>query len=294
MDDNQKMLIVGATGFLGQTLCDLAPSAWQCVPASRQGEGHVYIDLTDEKAIFAAIETVRPRWVINTAAMTSVDGCERDPGLARAIHVGGTEHLVRACEQVGCGLITLSTNYVFEGTLGQYGEQDAPYPPNVYGQSKLDGEAIALQARCPHIVIRTAVLYGYRAKCRPNFVTWVIGALAQGEAIRVVTDEWSNPTYVDDLAQFILSLCDSKFQGLVHFGGPDFMTRFEMVERICDRFDFDRSLVSPVTSADFGQPAKRPLRAGLKTDLASQISSVVPTDFDSALAKIQKNYPIEN
>lgn len=284
---NNKLLIVGATGFLGRILCDLVSDDWVAIPASRNGDGHIPFDLTDEDSVVSAIMSERPRWVINTAAMTSVDGCEREPHLARAIHVGGTEHLVRACEMVGCGLITLSTNYVFDGEAGLYDEQAEAHPPNVYGQSKLEGEVIVAQANCPHIVIRTAVLYGYHADCRSNFVTWAMGALEKGEAIRVVTDEWTNPTYVNDLALFILRLCTSNFQGLVHFGGRDFLTRFEMVERICAVLGYDIGLVTPITSAEFGQPAKRPLRAGLNTNLAAQLSSVTPVGFDDALAQIQ-------
>lgn len=284
---NDKLLIVGATGFLGRTLMDVASKDWSVVPASRTGAEHTHLDITDHASVVAAIEAVRPRWVINAAAMTSVDGCEREPNLARAVHVEGTRYLVEACEQSGCGLITLSTNYVFDGELGFYDEQSEARPPNVYGQTKLEGERIVTQAQCPHIVIRTAVLYGYRANCRPNFVTWAMGALEKGEAIRVVTDEWTNPTYIDDLAEFILSLCGSNFNGLVHFGGRDFLTRFEMVQRICTVLGYDCNLVTPITSEAFGQPAKRPLRAGLKTDLAAQLSSVKPVAFDDALTQIQ-------
>lgn len=290
MTEKNKMLIVGATGFLGRTLCDLSVSKWAGVPASRNGDGHVALELTDAASVESAILSVRPQWVVNTAAMTSVDGCERDPDMAQAVHVAGTEHLVRACEKAECGLVTVSTNYVFDGEEDIYDEKDAPNPVNVYGQSKLDGEIITGQASCRHIVVRTAVLYGHRSGCRPNFVTWAIGALNKGEPIRVVTDEWANPTYIDDLGQFILDICEGDFQGVVHYGGRDFLTRFEMVERICEVFGFDRGLVTPITSAEFGQPAKRPLRAGLCTDLASQLSPLQAIGFDDSLVEIQKAF----
>ncbi len=289
MAANDTLLVVGATGFLGRTICELSPDAWTCVPASRHGVGHTSIHLTDEASVMDAVMAVRPRWVINTAAMTSVDGCERDPDLAYAVHVDGTRHLVRACERAGSGLVTLSTNYVFDGAAGIYHERDEAHPLNVYGQSKLESERVVALANCPHIVIRTAVLYGYRADCRPNFVTWALGALDKGETIRVVTDEWTNPTYIDDLAMFIFELCQSNFQGLVHFGGRDFLSRFEMVERMCAVFNYDLGLVTPVTSAEFKQPAKRPLRAGLCMDLAGQLSSLISQKFDDTLMEIQKH-----
>jgi dTDP-4-dehydrorhamnose reductase len=290
MVEDNKLLIVGATGFLGRTLCELASQEWTCVAASRNGDGHIGIDLTDASSVTSAVMDVRPRWVINTAAMTSVDGCERDPDMAHLIHVDGTQHLVRACEMAGCGLVTLSTNYVFDGGAGLYDEIDEANPPNVYGQSKLEGEGVVARANCPGIVIRTAVLYGHRIGCRPNFVTWAMSALEKGEPIRVVTDEWTNPTYIDDLDLFILEMCHSDYQGLVHFGGRDFLSRFEMVERICAIMGYDPHLVAPITSDEFGQPAKRPLRAGLRTGLATRLSHIKPMGFDDSLVEIQKIY----
>ena len=287
---NNRLLIIGASGFLGHALCDMPGYEWVRVAASRNGD-HRVVDLTKPDQVLAVVEDVEPKWVINTAAMTSVDGCEHDPDLARAVHVGGTRNLVQACEQTGCGLVNLSTNYVFDGKDGPYGEQDRAQSANVYGQTKLEGETIVLNANCPGIVVRPAVLYGFHPGCRPNFVTWAIAALAQGEAIRVVTDEWANPTLVDELAQFILSLCRTDFQGVVHFAGADFLTRFEMVRQICTVFGFDFGLVSPITSAEFGQPAERPLRAGLKIDLAKTLCDIIPASFVDNLKRLKDVVP---
>lgn len=283
-----KLLIVGASGFLGRTLCALPDCGFARIPASRSGSGHLRVDLTRPESIAEAVTAVRPRWVINTAAMTSVDGCEQDPEGARAAHVDGTRHLVRACEKAGCGLVFLSTNYVFDGLGGPYGERDVPHPINVYGQTKLDGEAVVENADCPGIVVRTAVLYGHRPGCRLNFVTWAVQALARGQAIRVVNDEWANPTCVEELAAFLLAVCRTDFRGVVHFAGRDFLSRFEMVARICAVFGFDPGLVTPVTSAEFGQPARRPLRAGLRIDLARSLCDVAPAGFDDHLRHLAR------
>ena len=167
---NNRLLIVGASGFLGHALCDVSCDDWERIPASRSGQkGHLVVDLTQPTLVHEVVAQVRPRWVINSAAMTSVDGCERNPALAHAIHVDGTRNLVQACERVGCGLVNLSTNYVFDGKKGPYAEVDEAHPVNVYGQTKLESEVILLNALCPGIVVRTAVLYGFHPSCRPNF-----------------------------------------------------------------------------------------------------------------------------
>ena len=285
---NNRLLIVGASGFLGHALCDVSCDDWERTPASRSGQkGHLVVDLTQPVSVHEVVAQVRPRWVINSAAMTSVDGCEQNSVLARAIHVDGTRNLVQACERVGCGLVNLSTNYVFDGKKGPYAEADEAHPVNVYGQTKLESEVILLNALCPGIVVRTAVLYGFHPSCRPNFVTWAISALAGREAIRVVTDEWANPTFVDELAAFILKLCRTDFRGVVHFGGADFLTRLEMVEQICAVMGLDFSLVSDITSAEFGRLAQRPLRAGLTTALARTLCDIVPASFEHNLRQLK-------
>ena len=282
------VLIVGASGFLGRALCDVPFQGLRRVPAARRprpphpGPDGLRVDLTDAASVVRAVSRARPDWVINAAAEAGVDRCERHPEAARRVNVCGTRNLVRACEDAGAGLVTVSTNYVFDGRAGPYAETDPTHPLNVYGRTKLDAEAVVLDSPCQGLVVRTAVLYGYRAGCRPNFVTWALESLLRGETIRVVTDEWANPTCVDELAVFLLGLCSGDFRGVIHFAGPEFMSRYEMVERICRCFDLDAGLVAPVTSEALGQIATRPPGAGLKIDLARE-------RFDPALRSFSEN-----
>ncbi len=286
-----RMLVVGASGFLGRALCDLPVEGFERIPASRSGERHVRIDVTDADSVHRVIQDVRPAWVVNTAAMTSVDGCEHDPKEAFRVHVQGTRHLAEACEGADAALVTLSTNYVFDGRTGPYAESAPTVPMNVYGRTKLESESVALDGTCRGIVVRTAVLYGYRPHCRPNFVTWATQALLAGTPIRVVTDEWANPTRVDELARFILALCRTDFDGIVHFGGLDFLTRYEMIRTMCKRFDLNPDMVTPVRSSELKQAAPRPIRAGLKVDLAGSVCPVRMVSFDANLQELSRDYP---
>ncbi len=293
-EGGDRVLVVGASGFLGRALCDVSDQDLLRIPTVRSvssaypGPVDHMVDITDPEQVDRVVETVRPAWVINAAAETGVDRCEEDPDRAYRVHVEATENLARACERAGSGLVFMSTNYVFDGTQGLYGESDTPNPLGVYGRSKLEGEARVLEASCPGIVIRTAVLYGYREGCRPNFVTWAAGALARREPIRVVTDEWANPTLVDELASFILGLCRRGFNGVVHFAGADFLSRFDMVEQVCHRFGLDLGLVTPVTSSELAQKARRPPRAGLRIDLARTVTDESIGSFRDNLRRLPR------
>jgi dTDP-4-dehydrorhamnose reductase len=282
------ILVTGATGFLGRTLCRLRPEGVRLVPASRSGEGHIRLDLTDSESVLRAVEEAAPECVIHTAAFTSVDGCEADPEAARRVHVDGTRALVEACEKSGAYLIALSSNYVFDGRSGPYAEEDAPNPLNVYGSTKLEAERIVIESEIPAAIVRTAVLYG-ASDGRPDFVTWAATELALKNAIRVVTDEWSNPTSVDELANSLLYLNTPRgrrHRGLIHLAGVDFMTRYEMVEAIAEAFGLDTENVHPVTSADLAQKAERPLRAGLRTDLAETLIPGPRESFKESLKAV--------
>lgn len=265
-----RILVIGATGFLGRGLTE---SGSEMVPAAREPEdttGWVRVDLEDSPTVERALDEVDPAWVVNTAAVTSVDGCEKDPALARRIHVDAVSKLAQACGERRIRLLQLSTNYVFDGEAGPYGEEDEAHPLSVYGRTKLEGEAVAL-SECEACVVRTAVLFGFQSGVRPNFVTWALSALQEGESIQVVTDEWANPTWLPDLVTSIRGLTEKGATGVVHVAGRDYLTRYEMVEALCDVFGLRSDLVKPVRSADLGQAARRPLRAGLRTDRVDRL-----------------------
>jgi len=280
--EQRPTLIVGATGSLGTRLMTLVPGA---VGTSRSGSSHETLDITDPEQVSGVVGRLEPSCVINTAAMTSVDGCEHDPETATRIHVDGTANLVSVCESAGSRLIHLSTNYVFDGADGPYAEEDSTNPLSVYGRTKLESEEIVHQGSCAGLVLRTAVFYGPEGE-RPNFVTWAIGELAQNKEIRVVTDEWANPTYVPDLAEAIHQLTAEGTEGVLHLAGPDYFTRYEMVMTCCDVLRLDRALVHPIQSADLGQDAARPPRAGLKTDAIRAIVGEVFRPFAENLQRL--------
>lgn len=263
MNGEAKVLVIGGNGSLGRELLRILPNA---IGTSRGGGDHHALDITDAGQVQNLVERVGPACVVNTAAMTSVDGCERDPDGARLVHVDATRHLVDACCRGGSRLIHFSTNYVFDGRSGPYSEDDPTNPLGVYGQTKLESESIVLDSDLQGVVVRTAVFYGPE-NGKPNFLTWALRELVLGHPIRIVTDEWANPTYVPDLAEAVARIVsDARIAGCFHGAGPDYFTRYEMIVALCETFGLDQDLVTPVRGEDLGQAAARPKRAGLVTD----------------------------
>jgi dTDP-4-dehydrorhamnose reductase len=287
-------LITGCNGLLGQKIAQIAWNGWKIVgvdlheSAVTPGIQYRRLDITAEQAVSQLIEETKPDWVINTASVTNVDRCEAAKELAWQVNVKGAENVALACQKIGSKMIHISSDYVFDGKNGPYSEEDPTNPLSWYGKTKLEGEQITLSRSPENIVLRTMVLYGYEPAVRPNFVTWVINSLQTGKAIRVVADQWGNPTYADNLAEALLKLCVSGAAGLFHFAGGEFLSRWEMATEITQKFDLNAELITPIATSELNQSAPRPLRSGLKTEKIEKLLGIKPLSFQEGLNRMAK------
>jgi dTDP-4-dehydrorhamnose reductase len=276
----ETLLITGSNGLLGTKLLELCLDRQdlRVIGVSRQPCSNPFLgdfdfhqlDLSDASATRQLFAQLHPTLVIHTAAMTDVDGCERQPDAAWHANVTAAEAVAEACRAVDAHLVHLSTEYVFDGTAGPYREADPTHPISVYGRSKLASEA-AVQARLPAAAIgRTTVLYGWAPNVRPNFVTWLVGELRAGRSVRVVDDQVGSPTLADNLAEMCLALAQGRASGIFNTVGANRLDRFQFARLAAEVFELDPSLISPVTTASLNQAAPRPLRAGLLMDKLRQ------------------------
>ncbi len=237
------------------------------------------LDVKDRDALKSAVMAAMPSVIINCAAATNVDGCETDRRTAWELNVTLPETLTRLARILESHLVHVSTDYVFDGAKGPYTESAIPHPINYYGKSKLAGENVCLSGNAAVSIVRTNVLYGYDPK-RPDFVRWVLDACESKTPIRVVNDQFSNPTLVDDLADAITRIVLRRRLGLYHVGGADYCDRYSFAVKIAEFFKTDASVISPVSTAELGQAARRPLRGGLvslkaETDLSMKMSTIL-------------------
>ncbi len=265
-----RLLLVGEVGQLGWELrrC-LAPlGELLAVDIPR-------FDLQNTAHIQALMRAVRPQVVVNAAAYTAVDRAEDEPEAALAINGTGPGFLAQEAEALGALLIHYSTDYVFDGTKGSpYLEEDRPNPLNVYGETKLAGEAAIQETGCAHLILRTSWVYSLRGS---SFVTKVLGWAEQNPILRVVDDQISNPTWCRMLAEITgLLLAEARQdpagwldgrQGVYHLAGWGKASRLDWAKAILkyDPHPETRQAkdVLPAKTADFPTPAGRPLYSAL-------------------------------
>lgn len=244
------------------------------------------IDVRDKNVLKETIMKSQPEVIINLAAMTNVDKCESDKQTCWDVNVTLVENLARLARIVDARMVHVSTDYVFDGQKGPYAETAVPHPISYYGKSKLAGENACIVGSMQAAVVRTNVVYGPFVE-RPDFVRWVIDALESRTPIRVVNDQYSNPTYVDDISESILRIIQKRRYGIYHVGGADYCSRYEFALRIAEFFRADPSNISPVTTAELKQPARRPLKGGLITLKAETDLGMKMRGIESGLSTIR-------
>lgn len=258
-----RVLIIGASGQLGQAVqaaCgpehDL--TAW----------GHGDADVT-QPGLVAQIAQLGPEVVINCAAWTNVDGAEQAPDAAFAVNALGVHHLARACAQVGARLVHVSTNEVFAGTSGRfYYEYETPAPASVYARSKAAGELAASRALARLTIVRVAWLFGPGGN---NFPSKIVAAADRHGALKVVDDEFGNPTYAPDVAAAIFALVEREQDGIFHLVNHGYASRFEFAQAVLQATGRGDVPLARIKSVEWPRPAPPPPHAVLVNQAAAAL-----------------------
>lgn len=285
----KKILITGSKGQLGNSLGKVFKSRYDLVSTSRTKPNkntNYFLDITNSLLVKDMVSAISPDIIINLAALTNVDLCESNPDLAHAINFQGVKNLVNVFKGP---IIHLSTDYVFDGKLGQYKENDITNPINVYGVTKYKAEKILLEKSKESLVIRTNVLYDYQSKAKSSFLNWVVDSLKRGEKIKVVDDQFNNPTWTDSISVVVDRAIKADLNGLIHWGDFDWISRYDFANKIADKFNLQSNLIEPIKTEELNQVAPRPLNGGLDTTLAQDLLRLEPPQIDDCLNQIIEN-----
>jgi dTDP-4-dehydrorhamnose reductase len=278
-----KALITGASGQLGRALVACAPDriALRALPSA-------VLDITDRATVEAAIRDYSPDLVINAAAYTKVDAAETMPDFAERVNHLAVVNLAQATQQNGARLIQISTDFVFDGMAPHAYRPDAPTAPlNIYGKTKLAGEAAAGPAA---LIVRTSWLYSAYGN---NFVATMLRLMREKSTLRVVDDQIGTPTSAHALAEAIWDLSATDRTGILHYSDSGVASWYDFAVAIMEEAVaiglLERPVeVLPIPASEYPTPAKRPHFSVLdKRDTIAAIGRV-PAHWRANLRDILK------
>lgn len=289
-----KLLIIGASGVLGSRLYnDAIKKKWNTLGTycSHDFEGLFYLDVRDKSSMEKIFKFFKPEFVVMAGGITDVDLSALKPKLATDVNIRGTVSLVKKAKEYGAKLVYTSTDYVFDGKSGPYKEDDKTNPINMYGRTKLEAEHIVKANLKDFLIVRTSQLYGVDHIGR-NFIVKIINSIRRNKKIQAADDFYSTPTYSGLLSEMIIRLIEENSSGLYHGAGPEFLSRFEYVNKVLDVFGADKTLIRRVRLKDLTLGAVRPGKCGLKIDKILKEIRISPCDCREGLTDLKKEMVI--
>lgn len=246
---------------------------------------YVQMDITDAESIRNVFNEYRPDAVIHAAAEAQPDTCELHREQADLVNTKATGFLLDAAQKHNSFFTYVSTDFVFPGTGGPYREEDETDPVNYYGLTKLRSEELVRHYHHGWAIVRTVLVYGTTlVGTRTNIISWVLGELQKGKAIRVVGDQVRTPTFAADLAAALVLITKDKHQGIWHISGKDVLSPHDIALLVAEYMHLDASLITKVDASTFTQPAIRPLRTPFNISKAREMLGYAPISFKEGMA----------
>jgi dTDP-4-dehydrorhamnose reductase len=249
------------------------------------------LDKTDYGQLKSVILRLSPEVVVDTGALHNVDYCETHAQEAYEVNARGTAKLAELCRGARTKYLFVSTDYIFDGVKGMYEEYDPPNPLSVYGMSKLEGEQSALKQDGLVTVVRPSVIFSWDSNPQTtstsgkplNFGMWLFTQLRASKAVKIVSDQVASPTLADDLAASIIAVVEAGVSGVFHTGGKTAISRYDFAVKLARKFDFDRGLITPISTPELKQVAKRPMNSSLVSKRIEREVGHAMMDVDRAL-----------
>ena len=260
-----RVLVTGAAGMLARAVMPALASAGHTALGLDLPE----LDVTRLEPLRRAAREFRPDWVFHLAALTKVDECETRREEAFRVNGEGARNAALAALAAGAGLLSLSTDYVFDGrATSPYRESDAAHPQSVYGASKWAGEQAVRESNPRHVIVRTSWLFGPGGI---NFVDTILSRARAGVPLRVVDDQRGSPTLAGDLAQGLLRLVACERPGTYHCTNSGDCTWYGLAAHALACAGL-RTPLERTDTASFPRPAKRPAYSVLGNALFEQVT----------------------
>ena len=270
-----KIFIVGISGLLGLN-ASLQLSKWHQIagcysanPINIDGIEVFNVDITQDSPLDSILASTKPDLLINTVALTNVDFCEDNPGLAHKLNVESAKYIAELANSLQIKLVHISTDHVFDGENPWRSENDNTCPLNVYASTKILAEKQVSEI-CPESLIIRTNFFGWGPSNRQSFSDWIIQSIQNNKKLTMFTDVMFTPIITDELVNTIMKLVNINANGLFHVSGKDRISKYDFALCLAKVFEYKTDNIIPISVDDFKFKATRPKDMSLNTNKASK------------------------
>ena len=268
-----RLFITGISGLLGLNLAQHfrrqfdVSGCYFSHPISMYGVQAIKLDLLSYGSVQETLGGIRPDVIVHTAALTDVDGCERNPNLARQINVEVARHIASISCGLGAQLVHISTDHLFDGESPWMTELDEPTPLNAYATTKWEAEQVVSQA-CPEALIVRTNFYGWGTSLKPSFSDWVLKGLEKSLELPMFSDVFFTPILINDLADSMAELIARRKRGTLHVAGSERLSKHEFALQMAKEFNCTTENVRATSINNIATQVMRPKDMSLSSKLA--------------------------
>ena len=274
---SKKLLITGASGFLGWYLCQIAQEKYSVYGTyfSHQieipGAKTVNVNLTDENQLRQVFQDIQPTAVIHTAALSQPNFCQTHPQESHKINVIASKNIAELCADASIPCVFTSTDLVFDGKNAPYKETDSVNPVNTYGEQKVMAEEEMLKCYPMTAVCRMPLMFGAATPTAKSFIQGFIETLQQGKELNLFIDEFRTPVGALTAAKGLLLVLEKQFNGCIHLGGLEKISRYEFGKLMVKIFQLANAKIKPGKQQDVKMAAPRPSDVSLDSSVAFEL-----------------------
>lgn len=283
----QNVLATGLSGLVGTRIPQVLREYFFTDLSFSTG-----VDITNVNQVENAFTKNDAPWVLHLAALADVDKCETDKDLAYKVNVIGTKNIAQACKKFNKKMIHISTDFVFSGEDKEYFENSERKAVNYYAETKIMAEDEVMNSLPSSEWIILRITYPYKLfvqnEPKKSFVQRIYEILKEGKELTAISDFYSHPTYIDDIAQAIDKLIQLNLQGVYHCVGKSYLSGVQEAEEICEVFGFNKKLIKPVKLDDFFHGrAKRPRSLNTNNDKIKKATGIKMCSLKEGLLDIK-------
>lgn len=291
MIKGERILITGASGLLGHSLCERLVRENQVYGSRMHHEigvpdvEEVTADITSKGTLSGMIRDIRPGLIIHTAGLTNVDQCESDPALAELLNVEITREIALAANQYSAKLVHISTDHLFDGTIALATEETPIAPMNQYARTKAKAEQCALEAQ-GSLILRTN-FFGPGRPWRASFSDWILNQLKNGQTVNAFEDVFFSPILISNLGKLLEMLVAREAFGIFNLVGSERISKFDFAVRIAKEFGFASEAIRRSSMDLVKLTAPRPKDMSLSVSKLEKFLETRAPDVNASLQQLK-------